>query len=72
MTLTNEVCLDCNKFTGDMIDGPFGRDWFIQARRLIAGVRGKRGKMPVHRIGRLKWSWPLMVGAEDYRGTPSW
>lgn len=60
VTLTDQVCDQCNSFMGDNVDRPFCRDWFIEASRLLAGV-GHRGKRPTSFMGELDWGRPERV-----------
>ncbi len=54
-TLTDEVCVGCNKYMDEHVDVVFARDWFIESARLLAGIKNK-GKDPVLRMGRLNWA----------------
>lgn len=55
VTLTRNVCGDCNNFMGRNVDQPFCRDWFIEAVRLTTGVK-HRGKRPVTFMGTIGWA----------------
>ena len=54
VTLTDQVCGECNAFMSKHVDLPFARDWFIEAARLLAGVKHRR-KPPVMYMGQIRW-----------------
>ena len=54
VTLTDSVCGECNDFMSKHVDLPFARDWFIEAARLLAGIKHRR-KPPVMYLGELDW-----------------
>lgn len=57
VTLTRDVCGTCNGFMGQNVDQPFCRDWFIEAVRLLVGVK-HRGKRPAAFMGTITWGRP--------------
>lgn len=61
VTLTRDVCGTCNGYMGKHVDQPFCRDWFIEAVRLLAGVK-HRGKRPVTFMGNIGWARPERAG----------
>lgn len=61
VTLTRDVCGTCNGFMGRNVDQPFCRDWFIEAIRLLVGVK-HRGKRPVAFMGNIGWARPERAG----------
>jgi hypothetical protein len=54
-TSTKDVCSACNQFMGNEVDGPFGRDLFIQIERYRLGLSNRR-EPPLYTFGRLPWS----------------
>lgn len=67
VTLTDQVCAECNDRAGREIDLPFCRDWFIEATRFIAGL-SHRGKPPVWFRGRLTWQRREVVRVYEVAG----
>jgi hypothetical protein len=67
VTLTMDVCGECNQVVGDHVDLPFCRDWFIESMRLVSGVNF-REKRPATFMGRLKWPRAENVGIYMLQG----
>src|SRR5882672_114192 len=60
VTLTDRVCVECNKFMGDNVDRPLCRDWFIQRQRSMLKIKNK-GRSPPWFLSRMVWHRPEVV-----------